>query len=75
MPRMHLFVGLDVGGSSMKAGVVDDHGQPLSAVKVKMCFIEVLWKERSIKRQGWHGSIYRIGRERHASSDMVFCLP
>ena len=28
------FVGLDVGGSAMKAGVVDDHGKPLSAVSL-----------------------------------------
>jgi glucokinase len=27
-----LFVGLDVGGSTMKAGVVDDQGRPLAAV-------------------------------------------
>jgi glucokinase len=31
---MPLFAGLDVGGSSMKAGVVDDHGRPLSAVSL-----------------------------------------
>src|ERR1700687_6162841 len=30
MKRMPLFVGLDVGGTSMKAGVVDDSGEPLS---------------------------------------------
>jgi glucokinase len=29
-----LFVGLDVGGSSMKAGVVDDDGRPQSAVSL-----------------------------------------
>ncbi len=29
-----LYVGLDVGGSSMKAGVVDDGGRPLSAVSL-----------------------------------------
>jgi glucokinase len=29
-----LFVGLDVGGTAMKAGVVDDAGQPLSAVSL-----------------------------------------
>ncbi len=29
-----LFVGLDVGGSAMKAGVVDDTGQPLSSVSL-----------------------------------------
>jgi glucokinase len=29
-----LFVGLDVGGTAMKAGVVDDRGQPLSAVSL-----------------------------------------
>lgn len=28
------FVGLDVGGSAMKGGVVDDHGQPKSAVSL-----------------------------------------
>ena len=31
MSRDLFFVGLDVGGSSMKAGVVNDHGQPISA--------------------------------------------
>jgi glucokinase len=29
-----LYVGLDVGGTSMKAGVVDDNGKPLSAVSL-----------------------------------------
>jgi glucokinase len=29
-----LYVGLDVGGSSMKAGVVDDDGRPLSSVSL-----------------------------------------
>lgn len=29
-----LYVGLDVGGTSMKAGVVDDAGRPLSAISV-----------------------------------------
>jgi glucokinase len=29
-----VFVGLDVGGTSMKAGVVDDSGQPLSSISV-----------------------------------------
>src|SRR5207245_1822716 len=34
MKNAPLFVGLDVGGTTMKAGVVDDHGQPLSAVSL-----------------------------------------
>jgi glucokinase len=34
MKTQALFVGLDVGGSSMKAGVVDDSGQPLTAVSL-----------------------------------------
>jgi glucokinase len=34
MKKSPLFVGLDVGGSSMKAGVVDDAGRPLSAVSL-----------------------------------------
>src|ERR1043165_908116 len=29
-----LFVGLDVGGSAMKAGVVDDAGKPLASVSL-----------------------------------------
>lgn len=32
MSSIPYFVGLDVGGSSMKAGVVDDDGRPLSSV-------------------------------------------
>ena len=28
------YVGLDVGGTTMKAGVVDDAGRPLSAVSL-----------------------------------------
>ena len=32
MPSHPLFVGLDVGGTTMKAGVVDDAGGPLSSV-------------------------------------------
>lgn len=34
MSESALFAGLDVGGSSMKAGVVTDQGQPLSAVSL-----------------------------------------
>src|SRR5438309_8255131 len=34
MKNPALFVGLDVGGTSMKAGVVSDAGQPLSAVSL-----------------------------------------
>lgn len=34
MPGDRLFVGLDVGGTSMKAGVVDDAGKPLSQVSL-----------------------------------------
>jgi glucokinase len=34
MQRIPLFVGLDVGGTSMKAGVVNDDGLPLSAVSL-----------------------------------------
>jgi glucokinase len=34
MTQSPLFVGLDVGGTSMKGGVVDDRGQPLAAVSL-----------------------------------------
>ncbi len=34
MKQSLLFVGLDVGGTNMKAGVVDDSGRPLSAVNL-----------------------------------------
>jgi glucokinase len=34
MSTLPVYVGLDVGGSSMKAGVVDDTGRPLSAVSL-----------------------------------------
>jgi glucokinase len=34
MNTLPVYVGLDVGGSSMKAGVVDDSGRPLSAVSL-----------------------------------------
>src|SRR5438477_3504944 len=34
MSTLPVYVGLDVGGSSMKAGVVDDAGRPLSAVSL-----------------------------------------
>src|SRR5437868_6431884 len=34
MPQSPLYVGLDVGGTTMKAGVVDDAGRPLSAVSL-----------------------------------------
>jgi glucokinase len=34
MKNAPLFVGLDVGGTSMKAGVVDDTGRPLSSVSL-----------------------------------------
>jgi glucokinase len=34
MEKSLLYVGLDVGGTSMKAGVVDDAGRPLSAVSL-----------------------------------------
>src|SRR5438093_2708511 len=34
MASSPLFIGLDVGGTSMKAGVVSDEGQPLSAVSL-----------------------------------------
>src|SRR5439155_6732478 len=34
MKKSRYFVGLDVGGSSMKAGVVDDTGKSLSSVNL-----------------------------------------
>jgi glucokinase len=34
MPTQPLYIGLDVGGQTMKAGVVDDSGRPLSAVSL-----------------------------------------
>src|SRR6516164_7359997 len=34
MSSAPLYVGLDVGGTSMKAGVVDDDGRPLSSVSL-----------------------------------------
>src|SRR5579859_1163371 len=34
MSKAPIFIGLDVGGTSMKAGSVDDDGQPLSAVNL-----------------------------------------
>src|SRR5262249_30734992 len=34
MSQPPYFVGLDVGGTSMKAGVLDDTGRPLSAVSL-----------------------------------------
>src|SRR5262249_54433044 len=34
MPSERYYVGLDVGGTTMKAGVVDDDGRPLSAVSL-----------------------------------------
>lgn len=34
MSNAPYFVGLDVGGSAMKAGVVDDHGSPLKSVSL-----------------------------------------
>src|SRR5262245_21346060 len=34
MEKSLLYVGLDVGGTSMKGGVVDDAGRPLSAVSL-----------------------------------------
>jgi glucokinase len=34
MSTLPVYVGLDVGGTAMKAGVVDDAGRPLSAVSV-----------------------------------------
>src|SRR5438477_12100593 len=34
MPSERYYVGLDVGGTTMKAGVVDDEGRPLSSVSL-----------------------------------------
>ena len=34
MPQPPLFVGLDVGGTSMKGGVVDDTGHALASVSL-----------------------------------------
>ena len=34
MSKVPVYVGLDVGGTTMKAGVVDDNGTPLSAVSL-----------------------------------------
>ena len=34
MPTLPFYVGLDVGGTSMKAGVVDDHGQAFPSVSL-----------------------------------------
>src|SRR5437764_13808570 len=34
MSASPLYVGLDVGGTTMKAGVLDDDGRPLSAVSL-----------------------------------------
>ena len=34
MKSSPLFVGLDVGGTTMKAGVVDNNGQPLSSISL-----------------------------------------
>jgi glucokinase len=34
MAQSPLFAGLDVGGTSMKGGVVDDHGRPLASVSL-----------------------------------------
>ncbi|HEY7314994.1 MAG TPA: ROK family protein [Gemmataceae bacterium] len=34
MSKVPVYIGLDVGGTSMKAGAVDDNGRPLSAVSL-----------------------------------------
>src|SRR5690348_4634933 len=34
MKNLPVYVGLDVGGTTMKAGVVDDEGRPLSSVSL-----------------------------------------
>src|SRR5262245_56329243 len=34
MAQAPLFIGLDVGGTSMKGGVVDDQGRPLGSVNL-----------------------------------------
>lgn len=35
MPKPHYFVGVDVGGTNIKGGVVDDGGHPLSSVSLE----------------------------------------
>src|SRR5262249_6699061 len=34
-PAPHYYLGIDLGGTNIKCGVVDNHGQPLSAVSVE----------------------------------------